>query len=264
MGIQDDELAGLSDEERAALSSEDDTGSEDAAEPVEAASEPEPADPAPEPVAEDNAEDPAPSVDAEDYDEPFVARYQADPVDGYDEKLGNLDAQFEAGEVTLKEYNAQRESLLKQQLKAEIAAEQRTQAEQQKWQWEIERFMEDNATYRQDPLLYAALDAAIKNLANQPDNSDKTGRWFLNEAHRQVQSRFSTPPAAKPAEKTGSKAAEVPRTLSSLPAAAENETGADEFAHIESLISKGKVVEAERLLAKLTPDQQTRYLEAAG
>lgn len=263
MGIQDDELAGLSDEERAALSSEDDTGSEADAETGDVETEVETTTTE---VVNEEAPIPEESAapDPEDYDEPFVARYQADPVDGYDEKLGTLDAQFEAGEVTLKEYNAQREALLKQQLKAEIAAEQRTQAEQQKWQWEIERFMEDNATYRQDPLLYAALDAAIKNLANQPDNSDKTGRWFLNEAHRQVQSRFSTPPAAKPAEKTGSKAAEVPRTLSSLPAAAENETGGDEFAHIESLISKGKVVEAERLLAKLTPDQQTRYLEAAG
>lgn len=259
MGMREEDLAGLSDEERLALSEDDDTveeasGAEEESElpEVEATS-----DEAQEAQA---AVEPQPEAEDE-YEEPFVARYQADPVEGYSDKLSSLDTQFEDGDITLKEYNTQREQLLKQQLKAEIAEESRQQADQQKWKWEIERFMEDNSSYQQDPILYAALDAAIKSLASKPEYSDKNGRWFLNEAHKQVSSRFGQA-AAKPEAKKSAKQLDVPRTLSTLPAADANETGGDEFSNIEALFNKGKVIEAERLLAKLTPDQQTRYLEA--
>ena len=272
MSIREDELAGLSEEERLALAEED--TAVDVAAPEDGVTG-ETAEAAPvEDSVGDAIEDPASGAQTDapaedDYEEPFVAHYQADPVDGYEAKLAGLDTQFENGEVTLKEYNSQREALLKQQLKAEISAEQKKQADDQKWQWEIERFMEDNATYRQDPILYAALDAAIKALANQAEHASKAGRWFLAEAHRQVQSRFAAPATApsapaKTVTKPGSRAADVPRTLSTLPAAADNGAGNDEFSSIENLLNTGKVMEAERLLARLTPEQQARYLEAAG
>lgn len=261
MGMREEDLAGLSDEERLALSEDDETveeatGAEEESELPEV-----------EATSDEVHETPAtvePQSESEDeYEEPFVARYQADPVEGYSDKLSSLDTQFEDGDITLKEYNTQREQLLKQQLKAEIAEESRQQADQQKWKWEIERFMEDNSTYQQDPIMYAALDAAIKSLAAKPEYSDKNGRWFLNEAHKQVTSRFGqSAPTAKPDAKKPAKQLDVPRTLSTLPAADTNETGGDEFSNIEALFNKGKVIEAERMLAKLTPDQQTRYLEA--
>jgi hypothetical protein len=256
MGIQDEDLAGLSAEERAALEEEDTTEVAEVTEdPVDAAPEAQAAE-APAAAATEVTED-----DADDYDEPFIAQYQADPVEGYTEKLTELDTLFENGEVTLKDYNAQREALLKQQLKAEIAHEQKSQAASQRWQWEIDRFMEDNSGYQQDPIMYAALDAAIKNLANKPENADKNGRWFLSEAHKAVQSRFGKPAQtqAPASQKPGRN--DVPRTLSTLPAADVNDAGGSEFAHIEALFNKGKVVEAERLLSKMTPDQQSRYLE---
>lgn len=277
MGIKDDELAGLSDAERLALEEDEDTSvdHDDVDPPGEAPAEQDAPAAAEAPAAEPEPES-APAEEAkvdepeDDYDEPFVAQYKAEPVEGYADKLADLDGRFENGDVTLKEYNTQREALLKQQLKAEIAQEQNAQAAQQKWQWEIERFMEDNASYTTDPILYAALDAAIKALAAKSENGDKAGRWFLSEAHKQVQARFAAPPAAapaadKPTAKRGDKAADVPRTLSTLPAADISEAGgSDEFANIEALFNKGKVIEAERLLAKLSPEAQVRYLEAAG
>lgn len=271
MPISDVELAGLSEEERAALA---DAGPEaPAAEEsptAEAASDDatpsaEQADAADTTAASDNA----PPAPEEDEPAPFVPTYQAQPVADYDAKLADLKSQFEEGDLTMDAYLQARDTLNLQRAKAEIAAEQAQQAAQQHWQWEIDRFMEDNGQYKDDPILYAALDAAIKSLANKSEHADRSGRWFLQEAHRQVQEKFTRPAAPAPASTgkapTSPRATGVnaPPVLSQIPSAGIEDTAADEFSNIDQLFAAGKTMEGERALARLSADQQRRYLEAA-
>ncbi len=258
-----EELTGADEDEIAALrevAGEDEEDSDD--EEVEESAE----DGA---VAEgESGEDEEQAVAAEDDDAPqFIHRYEAPPVDGYEAKLQSLDEKFEAGEIALREYNAQRDELRAAQLKAEIAAESAAQEAEQRWKWEIDRFMDDHDQYKKDPILHAALDAAVKNLAADEANTDKTGRWFLREAHKEVSKRFGGEEQGdKPAEKTAEKQSQprgkpdlkaVPRTLGQVPAAESNDTGG-EFASLDRLDG----ADFEKAFARMTPDQQERYLKA--
>lgn len=195
----------------------------------------------------------------------FVPRYEAAPVEDYDTKLSDLDAKFEAGDIELKDYNRQRDELVRMQLKAEIAAEQNEQIEKQLWQREIDDFMEAHPEYNTSKFRHAALDIAVKDLANKEENSDKPGRWFLREAHKIVQAEFGQT-GAKPADgekkPDGDKKPaprkpntdDVPPNLSKIPPA-DNAEAAGEFDYLDKLTG----IEHERALARLSPEARDRY-----
>jgi hypothetical protein len=217
-------------------------------------------------------------------DEPFVPRYQAAGVVDFKEKMEALDKKFEDGEINLKEYNNTRDVLNRQQLKAEIAAEQDQQIDQQRWDWEIKRFIRDTAKNEgidyNKPLLNAALDMAVKNLANAKDatgnliNGTKDGEWFLTEADKLVRAEFGI--AAKPAatekldkdgkpivEKPALKPRKVPTTLSQIPSTqVEEASPADPFAYIDKLFEQGKVEAGEMALRKLSKTDADSYLRS--
>lgn len=286
--VTDDEKLMLSETERAAL--EDGEGAEVPAggevipddAPVAAATDEtppvtdeEPAPAAAEAAAPAGEEPPA----TDDRDEPFMPRYLADPIPNYEEAMASLDKKFEDAEITLAEYNSQRDTLIRTQTKAEIAAEQNDQLAQQRWQWEIKHFIKDvirnEAIDYNKPLLSAALDVAVKNLAAATDaqgnllNGDRDGEWFLAEAHKQVKAEFGlgkaapvTPPAGD--KRTPPQARSVPTTLASIPSADIPGTGdPDPFAAIDRLFESGRTEEAEMKLAQMSKTDQQRYLHAS-
>lgn len=279
--LTDDEKSGLSAEELAALEGNEDSmdtlaeiagedgdesdegnGTDDAAADADA----------PKDAAKgDGAED-----DAEDDDDGFTPKLHVQNVEKFDEIIQQiaeqrktLDEQFEAGDIVLSAYMSQRDALSGQEadLKVEratakFAQEQNAASLTQRWDWEQEQFLDDHKEYAEDPILYAALDASVKALANVPENVNRSGRWFLNQAHKQVTERFvrksETPPVvdggAKPRQKPDLSV--VPKTLGGLPAAEGNETGQSEFDALDKLTG----MELEEALARLTPTQQSRYL----
>lgn len=264
-----DELEGLSDEERAALEDEEDETTEEAEDEEEG--DDEPAAKAPE--AEAKAEPPPeqePVVEKE-----FIPQWKPDPVEDFETKMSEIDArkrelrtQYREGDIDIDTYEELREAvdgealaLREAQFKAQIAEEQQAQVMQQRWQWEIERFLSQpaNAQYRADAenSRNSELDAVVRVLGQDPKNSEKPMTWFLEEADRWVRARYGE--TGKPAEKPKAKPkAPIPPSLANLPAAdLADVEGDDEFAKLDR-VEDG--MELERMLSKMSEAEQTRYL----
>lgn len=273
MSPTDLEMAGLSDEERAAL--EDDETLEDRAllhdliDDEDDADDPEAdaAEPADEPEAVQDPPEPVPPS------REFQAQYQAPAVPDYAERMAQLaQAQqelaksYEDGDFDLPEYQTKLRALSEAewglreaQLKATLAEEQRGQALAQRWQWEQEHFFAQgaNRAYREDPMIGQAFSTAVQVLAADAGNDNKPMSWFLEEADRMTRQRFvvsATAPSKAP-RSTRTRPA-VPPTLGHLPAAQAPETGGDEFGYLDKLSGMA----LERALSKLSQADEQRWL----
>lgn len=293
MGIENEEdLAGLSDEERAALEDDDDeseiiskiagdgadddeegggdngeaddsaAGGNDGSDAGAGADE-ESAD-----GADAGADDQAPVVAQEE----FRPEFKADRPEGIAEKLAWLETQtadllakFKDGEIDMPDFMAQKEAIDEQKLNLKMADEQAKWSEKQNV--EIEQqfnaritkqfFDRPAAKLYEDEIMYSVLDRTVAAL--RAKDPAKGYEWALTEADRQVRQRFklaSEPPPPKTREPDLSK---VPKTLAQLPAAEMAETGNEEFAYLDKL----EGIALEQALRKLTPEQEARYLGAA-
>lgn len=144
----------------------------------------------------------------------------------------------------------------------------------QHWNWEVERFVEENEQFK-NPVVYGALRGALEELYADEENSGKSYRWFLREASSSVQKAFNLDkPTVKVDE--GTKDEEVkrteqiqdehkekpqeppPKTLADIPAASANEEDTDEFAQIDKL----EGMDLEAALAKLPKAKADQYLDS--
>lgn len=290
--FEDDELEGLSDDERAALESEDDEADilkDIAGDEEDDADEEESDEEQSESEEESNEtadESPSDTSDEADESEPtakqpepkadFVPQFTASVPQDLTARLDNVNARFaelqqklEDGDVSVAEYVVANQSLVEERMALKLAEEQAKWAQaqnasqrQQRWQWELERFnASESAAIYKDPIIKAALDVAVRQLDADPANASKPDAWFLEEADRQVRERMNL--GAKPKAKAKQPdLSGLPKTLANLPAAELSETGADEFAYLEKLLDKD-VMAYEAALRKLTPEQEARYLGAA-
>lgn len=264
-GEEDDEPDDIDDGDGDDDEEEDKGGASDAGKAADA--QPASAEPTPE--------------EAEDESGAFLPTYKVDPVENFDQRMTEfseqkktLREQLNNGDLSVDEYEEKKDAIIvqeqqlrEQNLKFQIAMEQNQQNARARWEWEQEMFFEtkSNAIYKGSKLLMAALDTAVKDLANKPKNASRTGSWFLKEADRQVRDTFNLTKAAAPdkpvpngkdrkPDLTG-----VPKTLSGLPNAEMADTGSDEFSHLENLDG----LELERALAKMSSEDAARYLGAA-
>ena len=294
MAIDDSELAGLSEAERAALAEDDDLGLLD--EPAQADNDEEgdTLTPSPSPDGEGNEDKAGEAEGAEDAGElpPGSQSFNVPTGDleAISEQLTSLrtavdelESAYDSGEseLTFAEYKAKLRELNDAILdlnaeRAEVQAIQKMNAayQQQWWTNEIRSFKREAAKegvdYDADPKLAAEWDKAVRYLGNDPDNADKDASWFLREGHEMVKARFRIGgQAAQPAASRLSKvdealaqrrqrAGEPPRTLANLPQAGVEAEGQGEFSHLENLSG----LALEKALARMTPDQQERYLTA--
>ncbi len=233
------------------------------------------------------------SAVGEEAESKFIPQYVAPPVHDYVENIKVLNQQKSAawkkvldGELTPDEYAvieddvlAKRDALRDQNLKAQISQEQARQSGEQQWAWEVNRFLRDTLQkegidYADSNRLNSAFDEILKTLATNPENTNKSAEWFLERAHAQVKASTDQsiqriiaaqagPVTAK--NTTTAKAArkpdlsQVPATLAGVPVASNVDIGQDEFAHLDKLSG----LEIERALAKMSPEQQQRYLETS-
>lgn len=278
MGITTEELAGLSDEERAALEDEDqsesasandeddqDEGSVESLPDTDSAYDDDDDADGDEDAGEDEEDDPEAVVPAEFRPEMVapVVEGAADRISELDSRLDALVEQFRDGEIDMATFlseqgkiNDERMEIKLAESQAEFAKTQNEATRDQRWQWEQERFFSQKHTaIYKDPILRAALAASVKTLDADKANAGKPLAWFLEEADRKVRLLM----AAKPRQPKTPNLSAVPKTLATMPAAELPETGGGEFAHLDKLDG----LDLERALAKLSPEQEARYLRSA-
>jgi hypothetical protein len=266
-GITEGELDGLSEAERAALEGDDGEGpAPDAEDPPEDATKA--------PVVEGEAVADAATDTVTDRDEPFAVPFHHESaVKGEEAKarMDSLQKRFDDGEIDLPTFLGERDGIMavviRDRVATDISEKSKEQMAEALWKRAIDNFMDDHDGYRKDPVLHRALDAQIKVLAGDPANDQLSDKQLLAKAHQDISSRFkvedSAPAVADPkkalAEKRRPNLKDVPRTIGSVPAAAENVTADDEFADLDKLAERDSAL-FEQKLAKMTAEQQDRYL----
>lgn len=264
---------------------DDDAADAESAADVPAATEGKPAK-APDVAAPAAADTAADAEEGEDVAAPAV--YQAALPDDFDERVKAIDdaeteaaRKFEAGEIEAPAYvietrriATERGELDRHRVKAEVAAEMTQQAAMNQWQRQVSQFMReakkaDGVDYLKDEALNAELDTMVKALASNPVHANKSGAWFLGQAHKAVKAMhgITSKPAAdpKPAATNDGKPAsrkppidKAPKTLAQVPGGEGPGDVADEFVNLDNLDGD----DYENALAKLTPSQRQRYLAA--
>ena len=289
-GLSEEELAALedddSDDDAASLESlldgddadgDDDDDDDDDSTDGDDDAAPAPAGKSEQPVGKTADADSTDDSIADNGSPEFRTTYQVDPVENFDQKMADFEAQkkalrasFTDGTIDIDAYEEQKDAVIAEQqaireqnLKYTIAVEQNEQNNIARWQWEQDRFFEAdaNAIYK-NKLVMSSLDTAVKDLAGAPENANKSAVWFLKEGDRQVREALGI---GKAADKVGKAAvtnrkpdlSKVPPNLGALPAAENSETGTSEFNYLENLDG----MKLEQALSKLTLEQQARYLE---
>ena len=212
--------------------------------------------------------------------EPFVPEYKANAPDNIADQYKQLDTsyetlsvdleqKFENGDITFVEYRKQardldsryfteKAKLDEARIKSTIAQEQSEQVAEQRWQWEQDTFFRDSPEFKKDPIMYGALDATLKVMAQDQANAGKTGLQLLREAGATVKARFEPTKSDSTVSRAGRRETTrpvMPATLTNVPSAGMNTEGG-EFDYMDKL--NGLAYEAA--LSKLSEDQRNRFL----
>lgn len=283
MSVQNDDIDdGLTDEERAALAddgeesnNEAETGAaaaDDADEQREAElaaaadKQPEPAAAEPSPAAEEAAEaqpQPAPILVAP---APEDAEAKLNEIATKKEALLE---QFDEGDITAKEYQKQLDALAKEeraveraQDRAELAAQMEQQRLKNDWDATCESFVSTHSIYKDNPRLYKALDAEVRDLAAKPETANWTGQKFLDEAHKNLKAAFgfAETPAADPA-KPRPAPRELPPNLAKVPAADVEDTNGGRFAVLDRMANSDPLG-YEETLSNMSQAERDAYLNS--
>jgi hypothetical protein len=286
--MDEDDLEGLSDQERAALEEEsedesslkaivgdedEDDKSDDKDDQDEGKDDPA-ADPAKDVAA---AQEPEPKAGKALVEHQPVVFTAAAPEDA-DAQITALNAQkadafkqLMDGELSPEEYSA-KDSEISGQIRAierevttaNVATKLTLENAQRSYFEKVNRLLDaakdEGIDYRGNKVLHHALDATVKELAADPENADKPESWFLQTAHKAVKDSFGLGKERQdPAKKTGRAPdlSGLPPSLRNVPAAAESDDGG-EFAHLNGL----KGMKLEQAVAKMSPEQQQRWAEA--
>jgi hypothetical protein len=224
----------------------------------------------PEPAKADESES-APRYQAE-----LPADYQ-ERVEKLKEDRAALKAQFKAGDIDFDEYNDKIEALDEQadelkdiKRRTDLYKDMNEQSAEQQWNRTLDTFsteVKGVIDYRKDEGKLADLDDFIKRLAANPAHSDKSMRWFLDEAHKRVLALHDIKPAAakkddgeKPDPKKDRKppVASAPQTLAQVPGSDGPGDVDGEFADLDGLDG----LELEAAIARMTDAQRARYAQS--
>lgn len=181
----------------------------------------------------------------------------------------SLLAQFDDGDITTKEYQQKLDELMKaerriefEQHEAQLAAKMEQQRLQNEWTRTCNDFVESHPVYKDNPRLYKALDAEVRELAGKPETGNWTGQKFLDEAHKALKQAFGFQEAIAPGKKPpAAPERELPPNLAKVPAANVEDTSGGRFAVLDRLANSDPVA-YEETLAKMSETERTAYLNA--
>jgi hypothetical protein len=203
-----------------------------------------------------------------------------DQLKAANDAIEALDTQLAEGEIDYAAHAKQNRALTTTladltavKREAEFVAGNNEVIADQHWDWEVERFVEENDEFK-NPVVYGALRGALEELYADPNNAGNAYRWFLREAGSNVRQAFNmeakpTPAGAGSDSDEESRAAKIqqehsdkpqdppPKTLAGLPQASTEEESTDEFSHIDKL----EGMDLEAALAKLPQAKVDKYLD---
>lgn len=220
----EEELAGLTEEEREALLEDDEEeGAEtEGTEETEAAEAEDEEEQAEEGEGETEGDAEAETTEEQETEnaeegerteeEPKRPEPEVQPLlnaelpEGYEDKVKEiadgkqkLAERFEDGDMTTRDYQTELDKLNKQErdlelevYKANLAKEMREQQELNAWQATVNAFLDEHTAYRENDLMYKTLDVAVKDIAQKAQDAGEnvSGREILNRAHAQIQESF--------------------------------------------------------------------------
>lgn len=241
-----------------------------AAKPVAAVVEPvvvEPVVAAAEPVVEAVADEPI-----ADPEPPTQAPPRQHDARDFAALRKDLSGKFGEGEISNEEYTEQLAELISAETTQRVRIETKKENAEQRWLDDQIAFLDHNPEYHpnRSQARFDAFNNRVIALAKDPANANKSGRWHLLEAQRQVEKEIGSgkkvatavpPPAPvvapKPPRRPDLKS--VPTTLAHVPAAASEEVsdGDNEFAAIDKLDG----MDQERALAALESRNPAKYAE---
>lgn len=225
--------------------------------------------------AQDEAPAPAPApatVRGAGYDAQLPDDF-ADKVQAIKTAEAELKSRYKDGEIDFDEFEAQRETLANERetlqiarVKAEISADMSQQDMARQWRDSVDRFMATAARsgmdYRQDKAKEGDLDAFIKVLTANPENSNRDFDWFLTEADKRVRALHGVPvtqeAAAKPVTRRKPDMGGMPTTLAQVPGGDGPGDVAGEFGDVDGLDG----YDLESAIARMSPAQRERYARA--
>ena len=286
-GFDDEEMALLTEEERAGMEESDaedgeegDGGEDEAAKAAADAAAAE----------ETKAGEGDGEADTDDGPEPYkpTPLIKADaPADAtakigeIDKALDALDERFDAGELTAKELRVearklydQREALNQSVFKSKLSEEMSQQQELDAWKRDVKDFLDEHKEISENKLKFSAFDTAVREVTRDEANSGLSNRKALALAYKTWTESLGLKPEAEPkpepaADKDTKAAAdpkpkpkrELPPLLAKVPAADMQDLSDGKYATLDRLMETDPV-RYENELAKLSEAEQDAYLQA--
>lgn len=190
-----------------------------------------------------------------------------------------LAEKFDEGDITSKEFQAQnralateREALNWEIRKAELSQQQAQEFEANAWQADVRAFLKDHPEIRKNELMWTSFDLAVRKITGSEEFQNLSNRKQLEKAHQvwadqlglsSTQADNRDKPQGKSGAKPVKQKREIPPTLARVPAADVQDTDDGKYGLINRLYESSNphdVAKAEDMLAKMSPEEQDRYL----
>lgn len=270
--FNEQELEALTDEERAGLEDEtivdDNTEVEIGADTKAAADEQPAKDTQPTEQATTTSEEVAVSEPPAHKPKPLFDTNLPDDIDArmasIKEQKKALSAKFDEGDITVSEYDEQRDTLDDQyqdlreaRFKAALAQEAIKSQEVNTWEQSCNEFLAKHPDIAGDELKYNSFDVAVRMTTSDPANAKLSANEMLDKAFARWSSTFGAPVQQEPVKQAKQKP--IVPNIGGLPAADTTETDTNRFAALDGLIDSDPLRYQEELF-KLSPSERAAYL----
>ena len=270
--FNEQELEALTDEERAGLEDEtivdDNTEVEIGADTKASADEQPAKDTPPTEQAATTSEEVAASEPPVHKPKPLFDTNLPDDIDArmasIKEQKKALSAKFDEGDITVSEYDEQRDTLDDQyqdlreaRFKAALAQEAIKSQEVNTWEQTCNDFLAKHPDIAGDELKYNSFDVAVRMTTSDPANAKLSANEMLDKAFARWSSTFGAPAQQEPAKPAKQKP--IVPNIGGLPAADTTETDTNRFAVLDGLIDSDPLRYQEELF-KLSTSERAAYL----
>lgn len=187
-----------------------------------------------------------------------------------DTQEDDLVKKFDEGDITFAEYNKELRSLNREradldraELKAELAKEAQQSQVEQTWQTTANTFVAEHPLISKNETTWSSFDAIVRRVtAETMQKGEQPGRRDLEKAYKQWTEDLGISDAGteklQPKQK---KQNVVPPNLGKVPAATANDTDDGKYAHLDRLAESDPLA-FEAALAKMSDAQRDEYMQA--